>query len=73
MNTDTQTEIMISKSAVEAYAKADQEIARTLGKAPGPQVLMALVLEREDPMELAQEYCELLLGSAATQTKVLAL
>lgn len=73
MSKDISTELTVSQEAVTRYIEANREIARHLGKAPGPLVLMALVLEREDPMELAQEYCELILGSSSTQTKILAL
>lgn len=61
MSNHIQAEISIPRKAAELYIDANRAIERRLGKAPGAEVLMSLVLEREDPMEFAEEYCDLLL------------
>jgi len=58
-----QAEISIPRKAAELYIEANRAIDKRLGKAPGAEVLMSLVLEKENPMEFAEEYCDLLLQS----------
>ena len=62
MKNDVQTEIGILKQTAELYIEANRKAEKRLGKAPGAQVLMALVLEKEDAGELANDYCNLVLG-----------
>lgn len=64
MSNHIQAEISIPRKAAELYIEANRAIERRLGKAPGAEVLMSLVLERENPMEFAEEYCDLLLQPA---------
>jgi hypothetical protein len=45
---------------VTRYVEAHQEIERRLGKSPGPEFLMSLAVEREDPMELIDLFCALI-------------
>lgn len=71
MSKDITTELAIPQETAELYVEANREIARHLGKAPGPQVLMALVLQKEDAMEFARDYCELLLGNYSSKNLVL--
>lgn len=42
---------------VSRYVEADQELQRRLGKSPGPEFLMSLAVEREDPSQLIDEFC----------------
>jgi len=64
MTNNTQTEISIPRKTAELYIQANRDIERRLGKAPGAEVLMSLVLEKENPMEFAEDYCEILLQKA---------
>ena len=64
MTNNIQTEISIPRKTAELYIQANRDIERRLGKAPGAEVLMSLVLERENPMEFVEDYCEILLKKA---------
>jgi hypothetical protein len=64
MTNNTQTEISIPRKTAELYIQANRDIERRLGKAPGAEVLMSLVLEKENPMEFVEDYCEILLKKA---------
>ena len=61
MSHHIQTEISIPRKTAELYIQANREIEKRLGQAPGAEVLMSLVLEQEDPAELAEDYCRILL------------
>jgi hypothetical protein len=64
MTNNIQTEISIPRKTAELYIQANRDIERRLGKAPGAEVLMSLVLEKENPMEFVEDYCEILLKKA---------
>jgi hypothetical protein len=64
MTNNIQTEISIPRKTAELYIQANRDIERRLGKAPGAEVLMSLVLEKENPMEFVEDYCEILLQKA---------
>ena len=64
MTNNTQTEISIPRKTAELYIQANRDIERRLGKAPGAEVLMSLVLEKENPMEFVEDYCGILLQKA---------
>jgi hypothetical protein len=53
------TEINLQPETADLYIKANKEIERRLGKSPGAEFLMALVVENENPKELADFYCDL--------------
>ena len=40
----------------ELYLEADREIEKRLGQAPGPEFLMSLLLEQDDPLDLVVTY-----------------
>jgi hypothetical protein len=61
MSNNIQTEISIPRKTAELYIQANREIEKRLGQAPGAEVLMSLVVEQEDPTELADDYCRILL------------
>lgn len=64
MTNNIQTEISIPRKTAELYIQANRDIERRLGKAPGAEVLMSLVLEKENPLEFVEDYCEILLQKA---------
>ena len=64
MTNNIQTEISIPRKTAELYIQANRDIERRLGKAPGAEVLMSLVLEKENPMEFVEDYCGILLKKA---------
>lgn len=61
MTNNIQTEVSITRKAAERYLQANREIGNRLGKSPGAEVLMSLVLEKENPVEFIQDYCNILL------------
>lgn len=61
MSNNIQTEISIPRKTAELYIQANREIERRLGQAPGAEVLMSLVVEQENPTELVEDYCRILL------------
>jgi hypothetical protein len=64
MTNNIQIEISIPRKTAELYIQANRDIERRLGKAPGAEVLMSLVLEKENPMEFVEDYCGILLQKA---------
>ena len=67
MTTDTKaTHISIRPDKYQIYVEADKRIAEKLGRSPGPEALMALLLENEEDFEdLAAIYCHTILRHAA--------
>ncbi|HWC58620.1 MAG TPA: hypothetical protein VHC44_02925 [Verrucomicrobiae bacterium] len=61
MTNPIQTKLSVPFETAELYIQANLEIEKRLGKAPGVEVLMALVLEKENPMEFVDDYCDILL------------
>lgn len=59
MTQTIQAEITLQPETADLYIKANKEIEQRLGKSPGAEFLMALVVESEDPKELADLYCDL--------------
>ena len=49
-----------------AWIAANREIEKRLGKAPGAEVLMSLALEKDNPMEFVEDYCDILLQKPQT-------
>ncbi|HWC58710.1 MAG TPA: hypothetical protein VHC44_03380 [Verrucomicrobiae bacterium] len=68
MTNNIQTEVSITRRSVELFIQANHEIEKRLGKAPGAEVLMALVLEKENPMEFVEDYCDILLQKAGSSS-----
>ena len=58
----TQTALVdVQPATVGKYVEAHEEIQRRLGKSPGPEFLMALAVEKEDPMDLINSYCGIII------------
>ena len=55
--------VEVPPDTVSRYIEADQELQRRLGKSPGPEFLMSLAVEREDPMNLIDVFCAAIVQS----------
>jgi hypothetical protein len=55
--------VELPPAIVSRYVEADQELQRRLGKSPGPEFLMSLAVEREDPMNLIDDFCAAIVQS----------
>jgi hypothetical protein len=55
--------VELPPETVSRYVEADQELQRRLGKSPGPEFLMSLAVEREDPMNLIDVFCAAIVQS----------
>jgi len=55
--------VELPPDTVSRYIEADQELQRRLGKSPGPEFLMSLAVEREDPMNLIDVFCAVIVQS----------
>jgi hypothetical protein len=55
--------VELSPETVSRYVEADQELQLRLGKSPGPEFLMSLAVEREDPMTLIDVFCAAIVQS----------
>ena len=55
--------VELPPDTVSRYVEADQELQRSLGKSPGPEFLMSLAVEREDPMILIDVFCATIVQS----------
>jgi hypothetical protein len=56
-------EISLQPRTTELYIQANREIERRLGKSPGAEFLMSLVVEKENPMDVADLYCDVVFAS----------
>lgn len=45
--------VTLPPTTVERYLEASEEVEQTLGLSPGPEFLMGLAVEHEDPFELS--------------------
>ncbi len=55
--TDRQTVILdLPPTTLARYLDANQEIEQVLGLSPGPEFLMSLAVEHEDPFELTSVF-----------------
>jgi len=55
--------VELPPATVSRYVEADLELQRRLGKSPGPEFLMSLAVEREDPMILIDDFCAAIVQS----------
>ena len=55
--------VELPPDTISRYVEADQELQRRLGKSPGPEFLMSLAVEREDPMNLIDVFCAAIVQS----------
>ena len=57
-STETQPVIVsVPPNTVEQYFEASEEVQLKLGLTPGPEFLMSLAVEHEDPFELVDLFC----------------
>lgn len=57
--TDTENQpviVTLPPATVERYLEASAEVEQTLGLSPGPEFLMGLAVENEDPFELSSTF-----------------
>ncbi len=55
--------VELPPDTISRYIEADLELQRRLGKSPGPEFLMSLAVEREDPMNLIDVFCAAIVQS----------
>jgi hypothetical protein len=48
--------VTLPPATVERYLEASEEVEQTLGLSPGPEFLMGLAIEHEDPFELSSTF-----------------
>jgi hypothetical protein len=48
--------VTVPPATIERYLEASQEVEQTLGLSPGPEFLMSLAVEHEDPFELSSTF-----------------
>jgi hypothetical protein len=58
MSNTIPAEIKVQTKTTELYIQANREIEKRLGRSPGAEFLMSLVVERENPMDVADFYCD---------------
>ena len=55
--------VTVPPATVARYLEASEEVEQTLGRSPGPEFLMGLAVEHEDPFELAGLFLGEIIGS----------
>ena len=58
-NTSTENQpviVTVPPTTLARYSEASAEVEQTLGLSPGPEFLMSLAVEHEDPFELASNF-----------------
>jgi hypothetical protein len=63
MSQNIPAEISLQPRTTELYIQANREIERRLGKSPGAEFLMSLVVEKENPMDVADLYCDVVFAN----------
>jgi hypothetical protein len=48
--------VTLPPETVERYQEASEEVEQTLGLSPGPEFLMSLAVEHEDPFEISSTF-----------------
>ena len=64
--TDTENQpviVTLPSATVERYSEASAEVEQTLGLSPGPEFLMSLAVEHEDPFELSSMFLGEIVGA----------
>ena|SRR5438067_358930 len=56
MSASNQTMVDIHPKIYQQYVTASKALEKRLGKTPGPEFLMSIAIQREDPTLLADEY-----------------
>jgi len=49
--------VTVPPTTVARYREASEEVEQQLGLSPGPEFLMSLAVEHEDPFELVDLFC----------------
>lgn len=63
-NTESQPIIVsVPPPTVERYSDACEQVEQKLGISPGPEFLMSLAVEHEDPFELVDLFCGEIIGA----------
>ena len=60
MDQTHQLMVDVQTGVYQQYIEADKTIEEKFGKSPGPEFLMSLAIQREDPFDIAEEYLEAL-------------
>jgi hypothetical protein len=60
MDQTYQLMVDVQTDVYQQYIEADKTIEEKFGKSPGPEFLMSLAIQREDPPAIAEEYLEAL-------------
>ena len=55
--------VTVPPATVARYLEASEEVEQTLGMSPGPEFLMGLAVEHEDPFELSAVFLGEIIGS----------
>jgi hypothetical protein len=55
--------VELPPDTVTRYVEAHQELQQRVGISPGPEFLMSLAIERENPMELIDVFCATIVQS----------
>ncbi len=58
-NTSTENQpviVTVPPTTLARYLEASEEVEQTLGLSPGPEFLMGLAVENEDPFELSSTF-----------------
>jgi len=63
-NIESQSVIVsVPPPTVERYSDASEQVEQRLGLSPGPEFLMGLAVEHEDPFELVDLFCGEIIGA----------
>ena len=49
--------VTVPPATVTRYLEASEEVEQTLVRSPGPEFLMSLAVEHEDPLQLVDLFC----------------
>lgn len=60
MDQNHQLMVDVQTDNYQQYIEADKTIEQKFGKSPGPEFLMSLAIQRENPFDIAEEYLEAL-------------
>lgn len=64
--------LTVPPATVARYLEASNEVEQTLGLSPGPEFLMGLAVEHEDPFELSSTFLGTIIEALREPTTVAA-
>ena len=70
MNTNDPIIVTVPPATVTRYLEAGTEIKQGLGLSPGPEFLMSLAVEHEDPFGLIDLFCGEIVDCARSHRRV---